>query len=233
MTAELPWIAINAATTMMAHCRNNEGFEYMKRALTQKEVRHLLEERRAIHDQPAPPTNTLATQSDLVDHERAYLAVTILFLSEISEANWSFLHPFIVLPPQGNADHHVLSVCAIGVMNMGIACHRDAYQAKTCAARRRLFQRARSLYMRAEDLLLDDASDVHPDDSLFQAFLTIYTNLIEIDMELGNYHDVQNWLQDLDGCVDCIAPWDDSPVFCHFCQARLFYRDGMITASTA
>ena len=77
--------------------------------------------------------------------------------------------------------------------------------------------------MRVEDLLLDEAPKLDPDESLFEIFLTVYTNLTELDTELGNIDDARAWLDDLDDCVDCVAPWDDSSAYRHFRDAANFF----------
>mmetsp|Transcript_13806 Transcript_13806/g.26496 ORF Transcript_13806/g.26496 Transcript_13806/m.26496 type:complete len:225 (-) Transcript_13806:157-831(-) len=223
---EMPWMAINAATTMITQSRNKEGFECMQRALTQKHVRQMLEDRSGWR---RPGGEWLVEEG-----QSRYMSVAAVFLPEVDEYSWSFLHPYLILsPPGGFIGGNVFAVCAVGALNMGIAVHREALLASDYFQRCELLQRAKLLYMNAEDLLLDEAPELDPDESLFEIFLTVYTNLADIDRELGNIDDVKAWLDDLDDCVDCVAPWDDSSVYRHFRDAARFFRRGMITANAA
>jgi len=222
----MPWTAINAATALIAQSRNKEGLECLQRALTQKHAQHMLEDRSGWRR----PEKT----SRVEEGKNRYITISSVLLPEVDEYSWSFLHPFLIAThPQGLEGNNLCAVCAVAVLNMGIVVHRESFAAFTYPQRCELLERAKLMYMRAEDLLLDEAPELDPDESLFEIFLTVYTNLTEIDMELGNFNDVKAWLDDLDDCVDCFAPWDDSPVYLHFRDVVRFFRRDMITAKAA
>ena len=223
---EMAWMAINAATAMIAQSRNKEGFECMQRALTQKHVRRVVEERSRWHRQ--------RRERVVEEGQSRYISVAVVFLPEVDEYSWSFLHPYLIIsPPRRFAGDNVFAACAVAALNMGIAVHREAFLATSYSLRCELLKRAKLLYMRAEDLLLDEAPELDPDESLFEIFLTVYTNLVEIDMELGNMDEVKAWMDDLDDCVDCVAPWDDCSVYRRFRDAARFFRRDLITAKAA
>lgn len=227
---EMPWMAMNEATAMIAESRNKEGFECMQRALTQKHVRYMLEEQSRWQ-------RHRRERSMMEDGRNRYISVAVIFLTEVDEFSWSFLHPYFVMaPPHRFAGDNVFAACAVAALNMGIAVHREALQAPWCHSQRcELLQRAKVLYMRAEDLLLDEAPELDPDESLFEVFLAVYTNLVEIDMEFGNTNEAKAWMGDLDDCVACVAPWDrdDNWVYRHFRDAAVFFHHDMITAKAA
>ena len=113
----MPWMAINAATAMIAQSMNKEGFECMQRALAQKHVQYVLE-------------NRLSWQRRergwlVEDGQSRYMMVTAVFLHEVDEYSWSFLHPYlIILPPLEIVGNNAFAVCAVAALNMGIAVHR-------------------------------------------------------------------------------------------------------------
>ena len=224
---EIPWVAINAATALISQSRNKEGFESMQRALTHSHVRKLLEER------TKRSKNARMGCSIAFDEEPKYISVAVIYLADISECAWAFLNPLFIISPPCLHDNNVFAVCAVAAVNMGIAAHREAYAAKNCLQRRKLLQRAKLLYLRAEDLMLDEAPDLDSDESLFVVFPTLYINLVEVDMELGNFAEVDGWLRDLNDCVGCVPPWDESYIFRHFREACHFYCHCRIAANAA
>lgn len=234
----------------MAQFKTKDGLERMQTALGQKGVSQQLEERgqqrRRQHHQPQQQQQLERKNQresyfdhhhnvDTEDMEPRYFSVVPIILPEASDCSWAFLHVFLIDPltEGGEERDNLFATCAVASLNMGVACHREAYSAPSYAQRTLHLERAKAMYARAEALLLDEEPELDPDESLFQIYMAIYTNLVDVDRELGNFEEAASWMQALDDCVSCVPPWEDGPVFRYFRRAMRLYNLDMLTAKAA